>query len=183
MHALRSRATHEARGQAVSKPLLEFFAAGRPRPQGSKRAESRVGTSKAWMREQVDPDHVWRGIVAEAAWKAARACGLPGPIAVPVKLMSIFFLAKPTKPAFEDWPATRGCGDIEKLIRATNDALQQAAAGALVKAGVLIDDALVVQIAEGSGKYWARGGQQPGVWISLEEAELPQWYAEGKVFA
>lgn len=162
--------------------LLSFFVDGWARPQGSKKAWSHEGTAKAFMREQVDPEGRWRRKVAAAAHRAARAAGLREPISEPVKLGAYFFFETPKVPKFEDWPAARNVGDLEKLVRATNDALQEGL-DSLIRVGVLVDDALVVSFTEDTGKYWARGGQKPGVFMWLEPAGRgPQWYQDGKVW-
>ncbi len=103
---------------------------GRPAPQGSKR---HVG--KGRMIEQSTRVQPWREAVKHAALAALgdrpRA---DGPIAVEVA----FFFDKPKSAPKRrrTWPVTRTSGDLDKLLRATFDALTDA--------GVWRDDAQVI---------------------------------------
>jgi crossover junction endodeoxyribonuclease RusA len=114
---------------------IEFFAAGQPAQQGSKRS---VGNGRF---VEVNPNlHSWRSVVAAA-------CPLEAPLSCGVAMVVEFRYSRPKShygtrkgqpylkgnaPIFKTSPS-----DLDKLIRAVNDALTGVA---------FVDDALVVHI-------------------------------------
>lgn len=132
---------------------VQFFVRGVPTPQGSKRAWLHQPTMSVRMVEQADDRlKAWRKAVrvgAEMLW------GGRAPLDVPVRLDLHFTLPAPAKSKFGAYPA--GTPDLSKLTRAVEDAL--------VAAGMLADDARIV---EGSQrKRWATGTTPPGCLIDL----------------
>ncbi len=135
---------------------------GTPAPQGSKRHVGRgvmVESSKA-----VGP---WReAVVGEAQRQGAAGLMIPGPVAVDLT----FFLARPkghyrtgrNANLLRDSAPRHPWGkpDLDKLARSTLDGL--------VQAGVLADDALVVDMH--ARKEYADSPALPGARIRIEEA-------------
>jgi len=134
---------------------------GTPAPQGSKRHVGRgimVESSKA-----VGP---WREAVVGEAQRQG-AAGLMIPAAVIVTLT--FYVGRPKghyrtgrnanllRDSAPKYPA--GKPDLDKLTRSTLDGL--------VQAGVIADDALVVDMV--ARKAYAGPPVQPGAWIEIEE--------------
>lgn len=139
--------------------VLDVRVEGKPRPKGSLKVSNHNG--RVWLREQVDPDGVWRTQVAQAVKTAAKEANLPTPVDTPVSLAVVFWFTRPGRPEF-DFPAGRMYGDIEKLIRNVGDALQPAPANKpLQGAGLITDDARIVCI-EQAWKLWAAPGRPPG---------------------
>lgn len=105
----------------VDSPLdFDVFLVGRPAPQGSKRY---VGARRL---VEVSP-HVkaWReAMVMQLNWQYKYG----HPMAPPYRVCVEFIQGKPRKPTYQ-WPVQ---GDLDKLVRAVGDALQQA--------GVIVDD-------------------------------------------
>ncbi len=64
------------------------------------------------------------------------------PFTEPVKLVVSFFIDRPKKPKYEQYPG--GKPDLDHLVRAVGDSLTQA--------GVLADDSLIVEIV--ARKLW-----------------------------
>jgi Holliday junction resolvase RusA-like endonuclease len=129
---------------------LVFSVLGRPAPQGSKRPVrfgDRMGMVESSAR--VKP---YRDSVTTAAREALDEHPEPDAFYdAPVRLVVSFFFVRPkshlrTAAAFADEPSgraparpvSRQTGDVEKLVRAVNDAI--------VAAGVLRDDSQVVQL-------------------------------------
>lgn len=111
---------------------------GRPKAKGSLR---HVGNGR--MVEQVEGSKDWRTDVVVAARRAVEATAArfgPFPLDGPVHVDLTFTFAKPgsAPKSREIWPSTRSSGDIDKLARNVCDAL--------VDAGVLVDDARVVDL-------------------------------------
>jgi len=130
---------------------LEFWAPGRPAPQGSKR---HVGNGRMLeMSKYVKP---WRTAV-EAAALAAKPAGWV-PFDEPLWLRVAFYIPRPARPKF-DRPATSP--DLSKLVRATEDAI--------TTAGVWVDDSRVVSTL--SEEFWA-GDRGPGAFIRVSTEEL-----------
>jgi Holliday junction resolvase RusA-like endonuclease len=109
--------------------MIEIVAYGQPAPQGSKR---HVGNGV--MVESSKKLRPWREDVKQAAI-AAR--GNAEPIDAPVRARMVFTLRKPASAPKRrrTWPDR--IPDLSKLARATEDAL--------VDAGVLRDDARIVE--------------------------------------
>ena len=131
-------------------PFLSFDVKGVPGAQGSKRHVGRgimVESSK-----KVAP---WRSDVRDAAQTAMADTWQP--LAGPVTIDVTFCFPRPRshygtgrnagtlKPSAPTHPTSRAHGDLDKLVRSTLDAL--------VSAGVLRDDSLVVALA--ARKRWA----------------------------
>lgn len=125
-------------------PVLSFDVKGVPGAQGSKR---HVG--HGIMRESSKKVAPWRSDVRDAALAAMNENDwrpLTGPVTVDVT----FYFPRPKshygtgrntdvlKPSAPATPTSRAHGDIDKLVRSTLDAL--------VSAGVLHDDSLVVNL-------------------------------------
>lgn len=145
---------------------LAFYVHGTPAAQGSKRhlgngilveSSQRVKPWRADVvnaaRQTVDPD--WR------------------PLTGPVWISYSFTFARPkshyrtgrnsdrlkdTAPTFV---TSRGCGDLDKLLRSTSDAL--------VTAGLLADDSLIVSLT--ASKTYAVDREPPGAHIQIQELQ------------
>lgn len=124
---------------------LSFYVHGTPAPQGSKRHVGRgimVESSK-----KVAP---WRVDVVHAALKAIEDIGGWDTLTGPVAAHFTFYFPRPKshygtgrnadslKSSAAERPTTRNTGDIDKLARSTCDAL--------VSAGVIADDSLIVDL-------------------------------------
>lgn len=132
--------------------LLDFFVAGTPVPQGSKRAWYNQITKRVMMREaQDDRLHVWRTDVMAAAVQARyfaeeRVGDLTFPLDGPMSVALTFHFkrgighygtgknSRLLKPSAPDYPIKPP--DIDKLTRAVFDAL--------TVARIWLDDAQVV---------------------------------------
>ncbi len=144
---------------------IDLNVTGYPAPQGSKKAWVNKATGRAQMREQSsDKIHLWRQDVKAAAqhwidgyrdtvcdhdYTPCPFC-VWGPVADPIDATIWFYFPRPKShfrtgrhahlmrdnaPAY---PTTRASGDVDKLIRATLDAL--------CIAGMFLDDAQVVHV-------------------------------------
>jgi Holliday junction resolvase RusA-like endonuclease len=131
--------------------LVTFNVYGLPGPQGSKKAipltkgkgAAKVYTGKVAMVESSAKVKPWRAAVAEAARQTVNGV-IPGPVNVAIT----FFLPRPKshygtgrnakvlKPGAPLYPEVKP--DLDKLIRATLDAL--------TTAGVYADDSKVVDL-------------------------------------
>jgi crossover junction endodeoxyribonuclease RusA len=117
-------------------------------PQGSKR---HVGNGR--MVESCTRVKAWREAIAISAIEAQ---GSKPSIAGPVNIGIVFFLPRPKRAKFRNYPATRP--DLDKLVRAIFDALTQAR--------VWFDDGQVVEMH--ALKAWA-GDDGPRVEINVDE--------------
>lgn len=117
-----------------------FFVEGRPAPQGSKNAY--VIGKRAVMVEASKYLPDWRNAVILAAKSELMAGQDLTPFSEPVKLVVDFFIERPKSPKHKIYPG--GKPDLDHLIRAIGDSLTQA--------GVLVDDALIVQVQ--ARKFW-----------------------------
>ncbi|WP_031514795.1 RusA family crossover junction endodeoxyribonuclease [Streptomyces sp. NRRL F-5123] len=113
----------------------------RPAPQGSKR---HVGNGR--LIEQSKRVKPWRAAVEDAA-VAAMTSGHIGatpvhrpPLDGPLSIEIAFTVRKPASAPKRrtTWPTTRDSGDIDKLLRATFDAL--------TTSGAIADDSRVVEV-------------------------------------
>lgn len=144
---------------------LTFHVNGTPGAQGSKR---HVGHGR--MVESSKKVAPWRQDVKAAAEQALLATdewdtGHNGPVHVSVT----FRFRRPQshygtgrnactlKPSAPAVPTSRAHGDVDKLTRSTLDAL--------VQAGVIADDSLVVALS--AFKVWTTGPLVPGATITL----------------
>ena len=155
----------------MSKTAISFTVLGTPRPQGSKRGIVRGG--KAVLVEQVKGLHSWRQDAAHAALEARQAVGVTMPTPAPVRVVAHFLFTRPkghySKPkdlyshelrrSAPIYPG-RGCGDIDKLLRALCDAIT----------GVLFDDDSQVAHVTASREY-AKRGQPPQAQVTVAEVE------------
>ena len=144
---------------------IRFTVHGVPAPQGSKRAFVRAG--HAVMQESSGDRIVsWRQDVKAAAL----AVRPPEPIAGPVDVRVVFLFARPKghyrtgrhadriRPSAPEWPANRGTGDLEKLVRATFDPI--------TAARVWLDDSQVIRVTA-TKQYTHRGGPLGAlIWIT-----------------
>lgn len=136
--------------------MIEFFAPGLPRSQGSKR---HVG--RGIMIEQTEVKE-WRGVVAVAASNAMRGTPL---LADACKAVLVFRFPRPAghfKPTGELrasapwWPASSRGGDIDKLQRAVFDALTGV---------VYVDDKLVCRVL--ADRLYATPTSPPGALVRI----------------
>lgn len=129
---------------------FRFWVSGVPATQGSKTAYVRSG--RAVMVESNKRLPEWRLAVSTAAKQALLdADQLTGPI----KLVATFYLPRPIKPKWANYPASKP--DLDKLLRAINDGCS----GILFK-----DDAQIVEIT--ARKLWAGLDEpEPGCHIYL----------------
>lgn len=97
-----------------------FFVAGHPKPQGSKRAFVNKATGRVNMVESSAGVGDWRGDVRAAAMER---WGDHPPLEGPVTVLVVFHLPRPKShpKTKETWPTTRP--DTDKLLRAVLDAL------------------------------------------------------------
>lgn len=129
----------------MDRQEIQFFVAGKPAPQGSKRS---VGRGRFIEASKYLP--VWR----EAVVSAARQSYQGEPIDVPVRVRIIVFIDQPKKPKYALAPATPP--DVDKVARGILDALKIG--------GIYRDDALVVSLE--IDKMWSVDGLQ-GAYISV----------------
>lgn len=137
--------------------MIDVVAYGTPAPQGSKR---HVGNGV--MIESSKRLRPWRQDVKAAAEAARRATG---PIDAPVRVRMVFTLPKPKNAPVrrKTWPDRMP--DLSKLARATEDAL--------VDAGLLRDDARIVEylrLAKVFPNEDPEALDAPGVRIAIEFA-------------
>ncbi|MBH1932789.1 RusA family crossover junction endodeoxyribonuclease [Streptomyces sp. AV19] len=145
----------------TSPESLTITTLGRPAAQGSKRLLGRV------MVEASAAVAPWRAAVTQAAVDAIAEAGhevrpvYNGPVFVDM----CFTVRKPTSAPKTrvSWPSTRP--DLDKLVRACGDAI--------VAAGVLRDDAQIVELAAAK-RYPLEGPGSlpvPGVVITVQPAD------------
>lgn len=135
---------------------LGFFCPGVPQPQGSARAVVRGG--RAVVTSANAKLRPWRAAVTAAA---AEAHGDAPPFDGPVRVTARFCFPRPAGhfgrrgllPSAPEWPAVRP--DLDKLTRALMDSLTDA--------GVIRDDAQVVDLIV--AKVY---GDRPGVSVFVE---------------
>ncbi len=123
--------------------MIEFRVFGQPAPQGSKTI------MRGRLVEANKKLPAWRKAVQEAAEK------LDFYSDEPLEVLITFYLAKP-KTVKRKHASVKP--DIDKLIRGTLDPLTQA--------GVIKDDALVVEVS--ARKEYCEPGQE-GAWIQIVE--------------
>jgi len=131
--------------------MIAFFVPGIPIPQGSHRV-SRSG-------------HIYDSNKNLTAWrdtirKVASTRRPLKPIDTPVKVEAAFFFEKPRTTRFKEAPSGKGPGDLDKLLRAIGDGLEQSR--------ILTNDARIVEWH--ATKSWCRQGEKPGAKITSEKA-------------
>ncbi|MGO2411617.1 RusA family crossover junction endodeoxyribonuclease [Glutamicibacter arilaitensis] len=125
--------------------MISFHVSGIPAGQGSK-----TYFGKGRMKESSDKLKPWRDEVI----RVAKLHALDEPIDDPVRVYVTFWIERPGKPKFKDYPATPF--DLDKLQRGVGDALQQS--------GLLKDDSRIVTWV--AKKRWAL--DTPGAEITIE---------------
>jgi Holliday junction resolvase RusA-like endonuclease len=129
----------------------QFHVTGTPGPKGSK-------TLTRWgaLRESSAKVRPWQDAVTAAIWEQTRGNAqhtLTGPVGVAIQ----FFLQPPKRvPKNRRLPVTKP--DIDKLVRATFDALTQS--------GLIKDDALITD-QTATKRYTDNYNQQPGALIHV----------------
>jgi Holliday junction resolvase RusA-like endonuclease len=147
-------------------PLLTFNVLGTPAPQGSKIARINKKTGQAYVQEQnAEAQKNWRQDVLAAASIARNAGGLEtldGPVWVDIE----FRLPRPASVNIRKRPYPCVKPDGDKLQRNTWDAL--------VQAGVIRDDALIVNWR--ASKRYATDDPlgSPGATIRVGLVPLPE---------
>jgi Holliday junction resolvase RusA-like endonuclease len=143
--------------------MLKFRVYGVPAPQGSKNA--RVGKDgRAHMYEQSAKTlKPWREEISDAGAKAMDGCDVfDGPLFANIT----FFMKRPAKPKFPDYPAVRP--DVDKMTRGVLDALKMA--------HVIEDDARIVACM--ATKVFAASPEEQGALITVGHfAEINHWSA------
>lgn len=134
---------------------LSFDVVGIPAPQGSKRGYAQGG--KVRLVEASKAVAPWRQDVAAAARAAAEAVGWVPPAQVTVHVD--FYLRRPASVSERRRPFPSVKPDIDKLARSTLDAL--------TTAGVVSDDATVVELH--CRKLYAAEGRPLGATILLDD--------------
>lgn len=132
---------------------VRFFAPGTPAPQGSK-VRTRYG-----MRESSKRVAPWRDAVEAAAVEAMERGHMFGPVSPPYDVTLEFLIKRPKVTMAAD-PVAPTIGDLDKLARATHDAL--------TTAGLIEDDRFITLAAQ--SKRWARPGETPGVHVLVGTA-------------
>jgi crossover junction endodeoxyribonuclease RusA len=133
--------------------MLEFFASGKPAPQGSKR---HVGGGR--MVESSRALKPWRDLVRLATLRAGGPGRLPqGPVWTDLA----FVLPRPLSTPKRSTPPAVKRPDLDKLIRAVLDAISDS--------GTWSDDSQVTRIV--ASKRLAEIGESPGVRIKASLAD------------
>ena len=105
--------------------MIKFFVHGHVAAQGSKR---HVGNGR--MIESSKFLKPWRDEVR----RVAKSHALDEPLDCPVRVSVTFWILRPARPKFKDYPATPS--DLDKMQRAIGDALEQS--------GLLENDSRIV---------------------------------------
>lgn len=135
---------------------VHFEVIGVPRPQGSKKAFVR-GNRAMLVESAGEPLKDWRSAVSHAAATAGHGHDLPldGPLHAHITFR--FRRPKSAPKTRRTWPTTRSTGDIDKLLRSTFDALDDA--------GLIADDARIVGVS--ALKDYAADGEPTGATITV----------------
>lgn len=130
---------------------------GKPEPKGSHRCVTpHVGGQRSVLKNDNAALAPWEAKVAQVVgYTAGKYRG--GPLDAPVELVTDFYIGRPAKPMFDEAPAAKGTGDLDKLVRAVGDAVSASR--------VWVDDARVVRIV--AEKLWAHPGRPAGARIEL----------------
>ncbi len=148
--------------------ILPIRAYGRPAPQGSKEqgGAGQLLESSAYLP-------AWRQAVRVAAFEAYRAHGVQPdqlpliPPGQPVVIDRLWFFVFPQQCLAAGTSEPLGTPDIDKLLRATLDAL----GGAKGKTARLFADDSQVQVISDMGKYRATAHKPPGAEIQIRWGE------------
>lgn len=128
--------------------MIHLYVAGEPKPQGSKNAYVRGGRAVLVEANKALPEWRRRVELALAEYKPEQ------PISGPVSVELTFFFTRP-KSVKREFMTVKP--DIDKTSRAILDCL--------VRAGILKDDSLVVDLA--ATKHYSEG--LAGCWIDIRE--------------
>lgn len=147
--------TPRPQGSKTSYPFVRTFADGRPMYRKDRRGNLvpilGVRLTEGGTPAQRAAFEQWRGTVAATA----RSLHAGYPVAGPLLATYHFFLPMPKTTKYPEAPA--GPPDLDKLMRAVNDALT----------GIVFhDDGQIVRDG-GSGKFWCPPGRAPGVDIEI----------------
>lgn len=137
---------------------------GIPAPQGSKSPKRNQHTGKIVTVENSPKLAPWRQDVKFAAEAVLTEAGRPQPFAGAVVMRVVFSLSRPSsvKRSKRPWPSVTP--DLSKLLRAVEDAL--------VAAGVMKDDGLIVEYTRVAKVYCNEDPEaldRPGVVIMIGE--------------
>lgn len=133
--------------------MTAFFVAGVPAPQGSMRGYNRGG--HVVLTSDNPEQRPWRGRVGDEAQKHFSTL-----ITGPVVISALFVMPRTKSLPKRSTPAHIKKPDIDKILRATFDALKGIA---------YTDDAQVTEIH--ATKRYAAIGEQSGLHISITEAK------------
>lgn len=133
--------------------LLEFYAHGVPRPQGSKRY---LGNGR--FIEASKDLKPWRNTIANAVFHEWMRSQDDRPFTEPVVVRAVFYMPRP-KSVRRLWPSV--VPDVDKLCRALGDALS-------VDSNALADDSLIV--AWDAIKVYAALPEDVGVKVQIRLA-------------
>lgn len=151
---------------------------GIPAPQGSKRFMGTTKLGRGIMVESSDKVTPWRADVMTACRvairhvKAIQQQTMPptwNPMEGPLIVRMVFTVPKPKSAPKRkrSWPVTRGSGDLSKLVRATEDALQAA--------GIISDDSCIVEYSRVAKVYPGEDNEAldiPGCYIEVTEKDF-----------
>jgi Holliday junction resolvase RusA-like endonuclease len=115
--------------------FLTFEVFGTPVPQGSKRVVTSRSGKTLLIDQSGEKLRSWRSEVMASALERAKMLGTQLPMPAPLCLRISFYFTKP-KSSRNHMPVVRP--DLDKLVRAVLDSLTQA--------GVIEDDAQVVEL-------------------------------------
>jgi Holliday junction resolvase RusA-like endonuclease len=144
--------------QEVGRQSFLFWVHGRPAPQGSKTAY--VIGGRAVMKEASKFLPAWRSAVTEATVQEIARSMDVRPFTSPVRLFVEFYIERPKNPKHKAFPG--GKPDLDHLIRSVGDSL--------TRAGVLADDALIVDIQ--ARKLWVGADTYPEPGAKVEITAL-----------
>lgn len=145
-------------------PCMRIVVYGIPAPQGSKKLVRTLGNGKGILKDTSPNLAPWRQDVKYAAEAALTEAGRPQPFQGAVVMRMVFSFPRPAtvKRSKRPWPSVYP--DLSKLARAVEDAL--------VAAGVMKDDALIVEYTRLAKTYVGEDPEaldRPGVLILIGE--------------
>ena len=145
-------------GRPETGVVLRFVVDAVPKPQGSMRAGLRGGRVRVW-HESGRELTAWRAWTYAAAIRAARTAGLTLPLDGPLAVSYEFRLPRPAS-VKRPLPCVKP--DLDKLVRAVNDALGEP--GTLGR--VIAEDSRIVDVSA-SKRYAEAEGRGPGVTVTV----------------